>query len=160
MQEYKEESLLGRYHHIVLITSQDVCHYQSWCLLPPNSRSNLLWSAGLIVCLSLFPFQARDAQQIQDNWSHCMGGCLYSVFAGGAEGTHLSQRLLHAYIIVFLDQVQLRTEVLRTPSSTRLGFKLMTSRSWLYISCHWDACSNHLAISDSGWLIRWQWLTM
>ena len=24
----------------------------------------------------------------------------------------------------------------------------MTSRSWQYISCHWDACSNHLAISD------------
>ena len=26
---------------------------------------------------------------------------------------------------------------------------LMISRSWHYISCHWDACSNHLAISDS-----------
>ena len=25
----------------------------------------------------------------------------------------------------------------------------MTSRSWQYISCHWDACSSHLAISDS-----------
>ena len=24
----------------------------------------------------------------------------------------------------------------------------MTSRSCQYISCHWDACSNHLAISD------------
>ena len=30
---------------------------------------------------------------------------------------------------------------------TRVGFELMTSRSWQYISCHWDACSNHLAIS-------------
>ena len=28
----------------------------------------------------------------------------------------------------------------------RLGFKLMTSRSWQYISCYWDTCSNHLAI--------------
>ena len=26
----------------------------------------------------------------------------------------------------------------------------MTSRSWQYISCHWDTWSNHLAISD--WL--------
>ena len=33
-------------------------------------------------------------------------------------------------------------------SLTRLGFKLMTSRSWQYISCHWDACSSGLAISD------------
>ena len=27
-------------------------------------------------------------------------------------------------------------------------FKPTTSRSWQHISCHWDACSNHLAISD------------
>ena len=39
-----------------------------------------------------------------------------------------------------LVQVRLRTEVLRTPSSTRAGFELMISRSWQYISCHWDAC--------------------
>ena len=38
--------------------------------------------------------------------------------------------------IIFFDQVQLRTEVLRTPSSTRLGFELMTSISWQYISIH------------------------
>ena len=51
--------------------------------------------------------------------------------------------------LLCLVQVQLRTEVLRTPSLTRLGFNLTTtSRSWQYISCHWDACSNHLAISD------------
>ena len=31
----------------------------------------------------------------------------------------------------------------------RVGFELMTSRSLQYISCYWDACSNHLAISDS-----------
>ena len=43
----------------------------------------------------------------------------------------------------FLAQVWVNTEALRTSSSTRPGFKLMTSRSWQYISCHWDACSNH-----------------
>ena len=37
---------------------------------------------------------------------------------------------------------------IRTPSSTRPGFELLISRSWQYISCHWDACSNHSAISD------------
>ena len=51
-------------------------------------------------------------------------------------------------IRIFLAQVPLRAEVLRTPSSTWVGFELMTSRSWQYISCHWDACFNHLAISD------------
>ena len=35
-----------------------------------------------------------------------------------------------------------------TTHPTRPGFELITSRSWRYISCHWDACSNHLAISD------------
>ena len=35
-----------------------------------------------------------------------------------------------------------------TPSSTQPGFELLTSRSWQYISCHWDACSNHSPISD------------
>ena len=49
---------------------------------------------------------------------------------------------------IFLIQVRLRKEVQHTPSSTQLGFKLMASRSWQYISCHWAACSNHLAISD------------
>ena len=47
-----------------------------------------------------------------------------------------------------LVQVWLRTEVLCIPSSIRPGFELMTSSSWQDISCHWDACSNHLAISD------------
>ena len=42
----------------------------------------------------------------------------------------------------------LSAEVLHTPSSTRPGFKLMTSRSRQYIPCHWDACSKHSAISD------------
>ena len=44
-------------------------------------------------------------------------------------------------------QVRLRTEVLRTPSSTWAGFELMTSRSWQFISCHWGACCSRLAIS-------------
>ena len=41
--------------------------------------------------------------------------------------------------IVFLVQVRLRAEVTMHPISTLPGFKLMTSRSWQYISCHWDA---------------------
>ena len=45
--------------------------------------------------------------------------------------------------ITILIQVRLRTKVLSTPSSTRLGFEFMTSRSWQHFSCQWDACSNH-----------------
>ena len=44
---------------------------------------------------------------------------------------------------ICLVQVQLSTEVPRTPSSAQSGLELMTSRSWQYISSHWDACSNH-----------------
>ena len=54
--------------------------------------------------------------------------------------------------LLFLVQVRLRTEVLRTPNSTWLGFELLTSRSWQYIPCHWDACSNHSSINDFPWL--------
>ena len=46
---------------------------------------------------------------------------------------------MHCKQRIFLVQVRLRTEVLRTPSSIRPGFELMTSRLWQYISCHWDA---------------------
>ena len=41
--------------------------------------------------------------------------------------------------LIFLVQVRLWTEH-HAPLS---GLELMTSRSWQYISCHWDACSNH-----------------
>ena len=51
--------------------------------------------------------------------------------------------------VMFSVQVRLRTEVLRTPSSTQLGFKLIiTSRSWRYIWCPPDTCFNHSAISE------------
>ena len=45
---------------------------------------------------------------------------------------------------------------------TTSGFELMTSRSWQYIPCHWDACSNRSASSD--FCILWiaydiQWLS-
>ena len=49
-----------------------------------------------------------------------------------------------------------RRETPITPSSTWLGLDLMISRSWQYISCHWDACSNHLASST---LVYWLWLS-
>ena len=39
------------------------------------------------------------------------------------------------------------------PPTPRPGFELMNSRLWQYSSCHWDACSNHLAISDFVWRI-------
>ena len=55
----------------------------------------------------------------------------------------------------FLVQVRLKTEALNTPSSTRPGFELMTSRSWQHISCYWEACSNHFVISDFASFVSW-----
>ena len=42
----------------------------------------------------------------------------------------------------------LHFKVLRTLSSIWLGFKQMSSRSWQYISCPWDARPNHSALRD------------
>ena len=56
--------------------------------------------------------------------------------------------LINTTFGIYMVKVRLRTEVLRTSSSTQPGFELMTSRSWYHISCHWDSCSNHSAISD------------
>ena len=82
--------------------------------------------------------------------------CFYSIYIHSKcivyqkEAVYLYKSKLSDVIFVFFFvQVRLRTEVLRTPSSIRARFELMTSRSWQYIPCHWDACSNHLAISDS-----------
>ena len=58
-----------------------------------------------------------------------------------ANGTmwswHKISLWLHSSFLLLV-QVRLRTEVSSTPSSTRPGFELMTSRSWQYIPCHWD----------------------
>ena len=51
--------------------------------------------------------------------------------------------------IMFLVQVRLMTEVPHTPSSTRSGFKLMTSRSWLYISY-----KNKVWRAELSWIFR------
>ena len=57
--------------------------------------------------------------------------------------------ILIFHAIFFCDSSTAWIEVVRgTPSSTWPGFDLITSRTLQYISCHWDACSNHSAISD------------
>ena len=66
------------------------------------------------------------------------------------ESNHWKWYIWVGYVIpkiirILLVPVRLRTEV---SSSTWPWFELMTSRSWQYISCHWDACFYHLAISD------------
>ena len=67
------------------------------------------------------------------------------------------------FILSYLVQVKLSTEILFTQCLTRQGFQLITSRSWHYISCHWDTCTNHSAISNFKrnvlphylWGLRW-----
>ena len=50
--------------------------------------------------------------------------------------------------LIFSDGMT-ETEVLRTPNSTWTWFEAMTSRSWQYILCPWDAVVfNHSAIGD------------
>ena len=53
------------------------------------------------------------------------------------------QQKINFWIKYDLGQRYYATQVRSEP-----GFELMTSRSWQFISCHWDACSNHLAISE------------
>ena len=47
------------------------------------------------------------------------------------------------------------TEIPRTQNLTWPGFKLMISRSWQYISCRWDACSNHSNHSAITDFLQW-----
>ena len=56
--------------------------------------------------------------------------------------------------IIFLDQVRLRTEVLRTPGSTRLGFELMTSRSFHVTET--PALPEHLLVMVSAYTLKHQ----
>ena len=77
---------------------------------------------------------------------------LYTLFwwslLGQKQSTARGDSIHCSVIQILLVQVRLRTKVLLIPNSTRPGFELMTSKSWMYISCHWDTCSNHSVISD------------
>ena len=50
-------------------------------------------------------------------------------------------------ILIFGFQYELGQRCYAPQARPNRGFKLMTSRSWQYISCHWDTSSNHSAIS-------------
>ena len=57
---------------------------------------------------------------------------IHSFYTGGSlcvTDTPYIHMIRETWLSIFLDEVQLSTEVLRTPSSTRPGFELMTSRS-------------------------------
>ena len=103
---------------------------------------------------------SRSWQYISCHWDACSNHSAINDFKRNVLSHYLrglrwfqmhglSDRLMH-WQLICLVQVRLRIEVLHTPSSTKLRFELMISRSWQYISCHWDACSNHVhsAISD------------
>ena len=96
--------------------------------VPPRCNNACGWDPTLRVTLHLYPQLAMLYFEIVCSchiWHH-----------SGLKGN------------ILLVQVRHRIEVLRTPSSTWSGFELMTSNSWQYIPCHWDACCNHSAISD------------
>ena len=62
--------------------------------------------------------------------------------SGEVSGELYAQRFQKLFrnlsVFICLVQVWLRTEVPCSPSLARSGLELMTSRSWQYISCHWD----------------------
>ena len=106
-----------------------------------------------IICLSYTP--AHD-QQGESNPRH-FG--LESIASSTRPHVHLLQCFslilspvtkynYFQYIYFWITYDFYKQEVLRYPNSTWLGFELVTSRSWQYISCHWDACFNHLAIIE------------
>ena len=56
-------------------------------------------------------------------------------------------------VLIFLVQYDFGpwSRLLYTPSLTPIRVQAHDSRSWQYISYHWDTCSNHSAISDFSW---------
>ena len=135
--------------------------------LPVNTLNTVQWmkARGLTAC----EFSTMNAVHWINDWALSRNGgkkadyfsswqtlkfsCVCTVPSTGVEPSDFL--LLHPSKALCFVQVRLRTEVLHTPSSTQVGFELMTSRSWQYISCHWDPWSNHSAISDFSLLIKW-----
>ena len=107
----------------------------SGLIMPLSKYCTMEWQKALKMCVIRLWNCKRNI--LNNVWSISISSAVYFVVGGRAGGA-----------CVFKYD---RTEVLRAPSLTWLGFKLMTSRSWQYISCHWDTCSNYLAISSNSW---------
>ena len=115
----------------------------------PDRAVNVMWcpkcQPGIFHLLHMIDGWKFDSYCVLSrNHSHyaTLVGCTFNTF------TLLCAKVQTMCFFLFLVQVRLGTEVLRTPSSTRPGFELMTSRSWQYTWCHWGACSNHSVSSD------------
>ena len=94
---------------------------------------------------------SKKVNRGQNQWS-----CMENIYMY----THQIKDFLREILLV---EVRLRQKYYAPPSSTRLGFELMTPKSWQYISCHWDTYSNHSASSDFyhcqccyNWHYYWQ----
>ena len=61
----------------------------------------------------------------------------------------LGKFISHIHICIWLFWLKYDLEVLHTPSSTRLEFKPMSSRSWTVHSYPWDTDLSHWAIKNS-----------
>ena len=116
---------------------------------------NMQWHVCQLQCTGYFDTLARNTTKF-DSTINTAAADVYMDSRPNTisqiKGTNNVRNILMPYIIwrpncyrILLVQVWLRTEVLPTPNSTRPGFELMTSRSWQYISCHWDACSKPLS---------------
>ena len=76
--------------------------------------------------------------------------------SGPAKSVPLSElshlvRVPLSEVLLYIFVVQVRLGQMYNAPQVRPNWgsnSIMTSRSWLYISCHWDTCSNQSAISD------------
>ena len=64
----------------------------------------------------------------------------------------LSERLIHWQLTVWF-KYNLGHQYY-APQVRPAGFEPMTCRPWQYISCHWDACCNHSAISETVMIVQ------
>ena len=97
-----------------------------WCYLLPLSCPFYDWTWS-------WPWDELDS------WGFITSGSSGGVDSGAMVNSSKSPPSPTTYsniLRVILVPVQFRTEVQSTPSSTRLGFELMTSESWQCISCH------------------------
>ena len=131
---------------------------KKWTLLPVQQHSLHLMDLAVKCRLSFFLCHCSHVSYRWTGYEDCivhfiktLVNCILDVVLW--QIMWVISVLTQCHILILI-QVRLRTEVSSTPSSTQPGFELMTSRSWQYTSCHWDACSNHLAISDFTYKYR------
>ena len=83
----------------------------------------------------------QDYTCLLDLWNCCIRNLLLAWWC------YLANALVTKFTFLYDDNFSIATDK-HCMSNCQQNNWIMTSRSWQYISCLWDACSNHFAISD------------